>query len=109
MDKSSVFIGHICILLRCGICGAWSFNEAELKCYLHNADSCCGQKGKREENSEWTSGYACSKCWSTEAGTECHCSLKQRQQGPLGCAGIAQSGTKPGDPDYTSATVRKKG
>ena len=77
---------------------------------MHTADSCCGQKGKRKEESEWTSGYACSKCWSTEAGTECHCSLKQRQQGPLGCAGIAQSGgsTKPGDPDYTGPTVSKR-
>merc|ERR1719266_1948359 len=90
---------------RCGMCGAWNFNKDDGTCLLHTADSCCGQRGKQENNPDWISGYVCSACWSTEAGTDCHCSLEKRQKGQLGCAGIAQNGNGAGeDPQYTSAT-----
>jgi len=68
-------------LSRQGQCGAWSFDKEEETCYLHTIESCCGQFGKRKRNSNWISGYACHKCWSTKRGTDCPCSQKERQQG----------------------------
>jgi len=67
---------------RQGKCGAWSFDKNEETCYLHTVDSCCGQFGKRKRNSNWISGYACHKCWSTKKNTDCPCPQKERQQGP---------------------------
>merc|ERR1711976_521299 len=76
---------------RCGICGAWSYDDFEGNCYLHTADACCGQKGKQERNIDWISGYICPICWSTGRGAECPCSLTQRLKGPTGCSAIAQN------------------
>jgi len=90
---------------RCGMCGAWSFNEEELQCYLHTVDSCCGQKGKQEESLGWTSGYYCAKCWSTGPGDECPCSLKERHSIP-GCS-IAQSAGA-NKPEYGSPSGELK-
>jgi len=59
---------------RCGECGSWSFDNSEEICYLHSINSCCGQFGKREKNSDFTSGYNCQRCWSTKANTDCPCS-----------------------------------
>jgi len=67
---------------RIGVCGAWSYDNFEGLCYLHTVDSCCGQFGKRETISGFTSGYVCRHCWSTKAKTDCHCSVKQRTQMP---------------------------
>ena len=61
-------------------CGAWSFDTVNLKCFIHTVNSCCGQFGKREEVTEWISGYSCEKCWSTKRNTDCPCSLKERLQ-----------------------------
>merc|ERR1711956_122899 len=33
---------------RPGLCGAWSFDNAEGKCYLHTVDGCCGQFGNKK-------------------------------------------------------------
>jgi len=75
--------------LRKPTCGAWSFDKFEEVCYLHNVESCCGQFGKRERNSEWVSGYSSNnKCWSTKAGTDCPCSVDERLK--------AQAGTQHG-------------
>ena len=63
---------------RPGLCGAWSFDNAEGKCYLHTVDGCCGQFGKREANSDWISGYVCRHCWSTLGNTDCPCAIKER-------------------------------
>ena len=60
------------------MCGAWSFDTVEEVCYIHTVDSCCGQFGKRVKDSEWISGYACYKCWSTLEGTECPCPVEER-------------------------------
>ena len=60
------------------MCGAWSFDTVEEVCYIHTVDSCCGQFGKRVQDSEWISGYACHRCWSTLEGTECPCPLEER-------------------------------
>jgi len=65
---------------RKGQCGSWSFDKNEGICYLHSVDSCCGQFGKRERNSGFTSGYTCQYCWSTKANTDCPCSIKDRSQ-----------------------------
>ena len=46
----------IVINLRCGKCGAWSFDETKGVCYLHTVDSCCGQREKQETNPQFTSG-----------------------------------------------------
>merc|ERR1711976_1012296 len=89
--------------LRCGQCGAWSYNDAEGECYLHTANACCGQKGKEESNSDWISGYFCIKCWSTEAGADCPCSLQKRLEGQLGCS-LAQSSGAADDPQYNNPT-----
>jgi len=95
---------------RCGMCGAWNYNIEDGLCKLHTADACCGQKGNEVESSSYISGYACTKCWSTEAGTDCHCSLKERQQGQLGCAGIAQSnGAGTGNAQYNSTHTSSTG
>jgi len=67
---------------RIGECGSWSFDSSEEICYLHTVDSCCGQFGKRERNSSFTSGYTCQYCWSTKANTDCPCSLKERSEKP---------------------------
>jgi len=67
---------------RIGVCGAWSYDNFEGVCYLHTVDSCCGQFGKRETISGFTSGYVCRHCWSTKSKTDCHCSVKQRTQMP---------------------------
>ena len=56
---------------RIGVCGAWSYDTFEETCYLHTAYSCCGQFDKREEDSNFISGYTCNKCWSTR--NECPC------------------------------------
>ena len=95
---------HYSWFLRCGQCGAWSYNDAEGECYLHTANACCGQKGKEESNSDWISGYFCIKCWSTEAGAECPCSLRKRLEGQLGCS-LAQSSGAADDPQYKNPTV----
>jgi len=71
---------------RIGECGSWSFDSSEEICYLHTVDSCCGQFGKRERNSSFTSGYTCQYCWSTKANTDCPCSLKDRSQSRSGTA-----------------------
>ena len=63
---------------RPGLCGAWSFDNAEGKCYLHTVDGCCGQFGKQEANSDWISGYVCPHCWSTKGNTDCPCTIKER-------------------------------
>jgi len=84
--------------LRCGHCGAWSYDDINGDCYLHTADACCGQKGKQEKDSGWISGYFCIKCWSTGSGTECPCSLKKRLEGQLGCSIAQNSGAN--DPQY---------
>merc|ERR550534_1085047 len=63
---------------RAGLCGAWSFDNAEGKCYLHTVDGCCGQFGKQEANSDWISGYVCPHCWSTKGNTTCPCTIKER-------------------------------
>jgi len=89
--------------LRCGQCGAWSYNDLEGECYLHTADACCGQKGKQVSTSGWISGYFCIKCWSTEAGAECPCSLQKRLEGQLGCY-LAQSSGAADDPQYKNPT-----
>jgi len=62
-----------------GICGAWSYDALNLKCYLHNVDACCGQKEKQErvDVEEFISGYVCPHCWSTY--NECPCGLEWRQ------------------------------
>ena len=64
------------------MCGAWSFDNAEGKCYLHTVDGCCGQFGKQEANSDWISGYVCPHCWSTKGNTDCtgftDCTIKKR-------------------------------
>ena len=67
---------------RIGLCGAWSFDNSEGKCYLHTIDGCCGQYGKREVNSDWISGYVCRQCWSTLRGTDCPCSIRDRAWRP---------------------------
>jgi len=85
--------------LRCGMCGAWSYNTEELECNLHTVNSCCGQKAKQKPSSGWISGYYCPNCWSTGKGAECPCSLKERHSIP-GCS-IAQSAGA-NDPYYTS-------
>ena len=59
---------------RSGICGAWSFDTFEGECFLHTAYSCCGQFDKRQQNSNFISGYTCNKCWSTR--NECPCGRK---------------------------------
>jgi len=65
--------------LRKPTCGAWSFDTFEEVCYLHTVESNCGQFGKRKRDSEWISGYSSNnKCWSTKAGTDCPCSVKDR-------------------------------
>ena len=52
--------------------------EEEL-CYLHTVNSNCGQFDKREEISDWISGYnQQNKCWSTR--NDCPCDLKTRLQ-----------------------------
>jgi len=93
---------------RCGMCGAWNYNIDDGECKLHTVDACCGQKGNEVASSSHISGYVCTKCWSTEAGTDCHCSVEERQKGPVGCSGIAQNGqTGTGSGQYgnhTSAT-----
>jgi len=68
---------------RAGLCGAWSFDTVEEVCYIHTVDSCCGQFGKRVQNSEWISGYSCHQCWSTMEGTECPCPLEDRNVIPV--------------------------
>jgi len=60
-----------------GVCGAWSYNGATEKCYLHNVDACCGQKDKQEPNNEFVSGYVCPHCWSTR--NQCPCGIAWRQ------------------------------
>jgi len=67
---------------RQGNCGAWSYDDEEGECFLHTIESCCGQFGKRKKDSNWISGYACHKCWSTRRGTDCPCPRKERQQVP---------------------------
>merc|ERR1719219_2902442 len=62
--------------LRGGNCGAWSFDAVTETCYLHNIDACCGQRGKKEEELAFISGYNCPCCWSTR--NECPCDLKER-------------------------------
>ena len=62
---------HFFCINRVGICGAWSFDTFEGECFLHTAYSCCGQFDKREEDSNFISGYTCNKCWSTR--NECPC------------------------------------
>lgn len=65
--------------LRQGECGAWSFHKEEELCYLHTVNSNCGQFDKREEISDWISGYnQQNKCWSTR--NDCPCDLKTRLQ-----------------------------
>jgi len=76
---------------RCGQCGSWSFDKSEKICYLHSVDSCCGQFGKREINSGFTSGYNCQECWSTKANTDCPCSLEDGRQEGLCPSGTAHS------------------
>ena len=95
---------HHSPFIRCGQCGAWSYNDVEGDCYLHTADACCGQKGNQEANSDWISGYFCIKCWSTEAGADCPCSLQKRLEGQLGCS-LAQSSGAADDPQYKNPTV----
>ena len=84
---------------RCGICGAWSFNKIEQKCYLHTTDACCGQLNKREHHSDFTSGYVCPQCSSTR--NNCPCDHRIRRMGTLGCS-IAQSVE---EPKYVGPTV----
>lgn len=61
-----------------GICGAWSYDKEEEDCYIHNVESCCGQRGKQEKNPSFVSGYRCTVCWSTKEGTDCPCSIEER-------------------------------
>ena len=65
------------------MCGAWSFDTVEEVCYIHTVDSCCGQFGKRVQDSEWISGYACHRCWSTLEGSECPCPVEERNVLPV--------------------------
>jgi len=62
---------------RCEFCGAWSFDDIEGVCYLHNLDSCCGQKEKQEPNVNFISGFICPACSSTKH--ECPCSIIDRK------------------------------
>ena len=86
---------------RCGICGAWSYDETEELCYMHTADGCCGQKEKQVQKSNWISGYFCIHCWSTK--NQCPCSLKDRLQGQIGCKIAQNSGAT--NPQYNNPTV----
>merc|ERR1719367_1260865 len=49
--------------LRCGVCGAWSYNIKDAMCFLHTADACCSQHNNRHENIDFVSGFFCTKCW----------------------------------------------
>jgi len=77
-------------LARQGLCGAWSFDDKDGICYIHTVESCCGQFGKREKNSDWISGYACHRCWSTKTGTDCPCSQRERKKRPNHCGGCGE-------------------
>merc|ERR1711935_211472 len=59
------------------VCGAWSFDAGNEKCYLHNVDACCGQRDKQENVNEFISGYVCPHCWSTR--NQCPCGIAFRQ------------------------------
>ena len=45
---------------------------------MHTVNTCCGQFGKRENNSNFISGYKCKVCWSTKDGTDCPCPVSER-------------------------------
>ena len=50
------------------MCGAWTYDALNGKCFLHNVDACCGQRDKQEKDPGFISGYACPQCWSTRQG-----------------------------------------
>ena len=77
------------------MCGAWSFDTVEEVCYIHTVDSCCGQFGKRVQDSEWISGYACHRCWSTLEGTECPCPVEERNVLPVISTAFNSGGRSP--------------
>ena len=77
------------------MCGAWSFDTVEEVCYIHTVDSCCGQFGKRVQDSEWISGYACHQCWSTLEGTECPCPVEERNVIPVTSTAFTAGGRSP--------------
>ena len=77
------------------MCGAWSFDTVEEVCYIHTVDSCCGQFGKRVQDSEWISGYACHRCWSTLKGTECPCPVEERNVLPVISTAFNSGGRSP--------------
>ena len=85
---------------RSGICGAWSFDVVNEVCYLHNIDSCCGQKDKQEVDDNFISGYTCKQCWSTR--NDCPCTLAERQLSALDGKQIS-AGAKP---KTVTSTVR---
>ena len=79
LNPRIIYAFHSYILkYRPGLCGAWSFDNIEGKCYLHTVDGCCGQFGKQEANSDWISGYVCPHCWSTKGNTDCPCNIEAR-------------------------------
>jgi len=92
----------------CGKCGAWSFDESELKCYFHTVDACCGQTLKQEKDNNFLSGYFCNQCWSTKGA--CPCSLEERLKTyPTDCKGVNEfsnddEGAK--TPDLTSSAAK---
>ena len=53
------------------MCGAWSYDNFEGVCYLHTVNSCCGQFGKRKNNT--SKGYK----------------MITKEYGNTGCGGIS--------------------
>ena len=92
------FINH-----RCGVCGAWSYSIRDATCYLHTADACCSQKNKQQVDSNFVSGFFCTKCWTTKADCGSFCPLSKRLEGQIGCS-IKQSNAAKG-PQYQTPTV----
>jgi len=76
-------------------CGAWSFDDLEGICYLHNIDSCCDQTRKQQEDSSFISGYVCPHCSSTKY--DCPCGLQERLKT---CSGSHNSAK---EPDFTGS------
>ena len=91
---------------RPGLCGAWSFDNAEGKCYLHTVDACCGQFGKQEANPDWISGYVCPHCWSTKGETDCPCTINERTVVPKTANG-AGGNAAVGNLQFITSSVRK--
>jgi len=77
---------------RCETCGAWSYDDTEGKCFLHNVSACCGQLEKQEESENWISGYICNQCWSTR--NDCPCNSVERSKGCDGSTAFSSGAQK---------------